>query len=198
MLEVIWTFSPFHAWNEKLLWSNLKKNTRFNESWIKAFLNPILSYRQFTCIAFIWTAVWARSQSSSRWILESIGGSFCYRFITYYGTNFKSKPTCVWLCSLKVAFSILQVMWCLWFHDSLQTREKHIGVLFMRGERRSQKSHSSYFPALIYGHELRKRRNKIADSLKSQKWHHSRRESQWELKLLLTNLWVDSKHIRSY
>lgn len=142
MLEVIWTFSPFHAWNKKLLWSNLekKKNTRFNESWIKAFLNPILSYRQFTCIAFIWTAVWARSQSSSRWILESIGGSFCYRFITYYGTNFKSKPTCVWLCSLKVAFSILQVMWCLWFHDSLQTREKHIGVLFMRGERRSQKS----------------------------------------------------------
>lgn len=72
--------------------------------------------------------------------LDSTGGSFCYRFITFYGTNFKSKPTCVWLCSLKVAFSILQVMWCLWFHDSLQTREKHIGVLFMRGERRSQKS----------------------------------------------------------
>lgn len=125
----------------KSCFDQIWKNTCFNESWIKAFLNPILSYRQFTCIAFIWTAVRARSQSRSRWILDSTGGSFCYRFITFYGTNFKSKPTCVWLCSLKVAFSILQVMWCLWFHDSLQTREKHIGVLFMRGERRSQKSH---------------------------------------------------------
>lgn len=58
-----------------------------------------------------------------------LGAPFCYWFITFYGTNFKSKPTCVWLCSLKVAFSILQVMWCLWFDDSLQTREKHIVVL---------------------------------------------------------------------